>query len=274
MTISNELEAFKVLLPYLNIIFDNEVAIGIADSEKYLSVALNSKIPMNIAEGDSITSGGAAYDALKSGKVVVKKVPKEVYGVTFKSYAIPIKGDNGEIKGVIAAAKSIEKSEQVNDLSQNLARQLSEISSVVSGLSDGVQKLVELNQDVNNEVVHAIETTKNTDAVLNFVQSISKQTNLLGLNAAIESARAGEVGKGFSVVAQEIRKLSNSSAESIKKIDNVLKGIVNSIEKISGNINSTSELFEGQVAAFEQINASIEEINSDAQLLKDLSEKL
>lgn len=274
MTINNELEAFKILLPYLNIIFDNEVAMGIADCEKYLSVFLNSKIPMKIAEGDSITRGGAAYEALKSGKVVIKKVPKEVYGVTIKSYAIPIKGDNGEIKGVIAVAKGVEKSEQISDLSENLARQLSEISSVVSGLSEGVQQLVELNQGVNNEVVHAIETTKNTDQVLNFVQSISKQTNLLGLNAAIESARAGEAGKGFSVVAQEIRKLSNSSAESIKKIDNVLKGIVNSIEKISGNINSTSELFEGQVAAFEQINASIEEISSNAQVLKNLSEKL
>lgn len=274
MTINNELEAFKILLPYLNVIFDNEVAMGIADSEKYLSVFLNNKIPLKIAEGDSITRGGAAYEALKSGKVVIRKVPKEVYGVTIKSYAIPIKGDNGEIKGVIAVAKGVEKSEQINDLSQNLARQMSEISSVVSGLSEGVQQLVELNQGVNNEVVHAIETTKNTDQVLNFVQSISKQTNLLGLNAAIESARAGEAGKGFSVVAQEIRKLSNSSAESIKKIDNVLKGIVNSIEKISVNINSTSELFEGQVAAFEQINASIEEISSNAQVLKNLSEKL
>lgn len=274
MAINNEVEAFKTLLPYLNVIFDNEVSIAIADLEKFVKIFPNDKLPLKSVEGDSVPNGGAVYDALKSGKQVVRKVPKEVYGTAFKSYAIPIKGDNGEIKGVIVAGKSLEKSEKVNNLSQNLSNKLSEISDVVSGLTDEVQKLVALNQDVNNEVASAIETTKNTDEVLNFVQSISKQTNLLGLNAAIEAARAGEAGQGFGVVAQEIRKLSSSSTESIKKIDIILESIVNSIEKISGNVNKTSELFEGQVAAFEQINASIQELNSNAQILEAFSEKL
>lgn len=274
MGINNEEEALEALAPYLNVIFENEMSIAIADLQKYTKVFSNDKLPIKSAEGDPVPSGGAVYDALKSGKQVVKKVPKEVYGVAFKSYAIPIKGDNGEVKGVIVAGKTLEKSEQVNNLSQDLSIKLSEISDVVSGLVLEVQKLVELNKDVNNEVASAIETTKDTDQILNFVQSISKQTNLLGLNAAIESARAGEAGKGFSVVAQEIRKLSNSSAESIKKIDVVLKSIVTSIQKISGDVNKTSELFEGQVAAFEQINASIQELNSNAQMLEEFSKKL
>lgn len=274
MGINNEEEALEVLAPYLNVILENEMSIAIADLQKYTKVFPNDKLPIKSAEGDPVPSGGAVYDALKSGKQVVKKVPKEVYGVAFKSYAIPIKGDNGEVKGVIVAGKTLEKSEQVNNLSQDLSIKLSEISDVVSGLALEVQKLVELNKDVNNEVASAIETTKDTDQILNFVQSISKQTNLLGLNAAIESARAGEAGKGFSVVAQEIRKLSNSSAESIKKIDLVLKSIVNSIQKISGDVNKTSELFEGQVAAFQQINASIQELNSNAQMLEEFSKKL
>lgn len=274
MAINNEVEAFKILLPYLNVIFDNEVSIAITDLEKFVKIFPNDKLPLKSVEGDPVPSGGAAYDALKSGKQVVRKVPKEVYGAAFKSYAIPIKGDNGEIKGVIVAGKSLGKSEKVNNLSQSLSNKLSEISDVVSGLTDEVQKLVALNQDVNNEVASAIETTKNTDEVLNFVQSISKQTNLIGLNAAIEAARAGEAGQGFGVVAQEIRKLSSSSTESIKKIDIILESIVNSIEKISGNVNKTSELFEGQVAAFEQINASIQELNSNAQILEAFSEKL
>lgn len=274
MAINKEEDAFKTLIPYLNVIFDNEVSIAIADLEKYVKIFPNAKLPIKSVEGDSVPNGGAVYDALKSGKQVIKKVPKEVYGVAFKSYAIPIKGDNGKVKGVIVAGKSLEKSEKVNNLSQNLSNKLSEISDVVSSLTDEVQRLVELNQDVNKEVASAIETTKNTDEILNFVQNISKQTNLLGLNAAIESARAGEAGKGFGVVAQEIRKLSNSSAESIKKIDLVLKSIVNSIEKISGDVNKTSELFEGQVAAFEQINASIQELNSNSQILEEFSKKI
>ena len=65
---------------------------------------------------------------------------------------------------------------------------------------------------------------------------VSTQTNLLGLNAAIEAARAGEVGKGFTVVASEIRKLSTSTSESIKQIDTVLKNINQSITIINDKV--------------------------------------
>ncbi|WP_268906143.1 methyl-accepting chemotaxis protein [Clostridium hydrogenum] len=271
---NKETEALEILIPYLNVIFDGEISVAIADREKYLYVFSSDNLPIKSEVGALIPKGGAVYDALTSGKTVIKRVPKEIYGVPFKSYAVPIKGENNEVKGIIVAGKSLEKSKKVSDLSENLAVQLTEISTLVSNLVAGVQKLAELNSNVNAEVVAAIEAAKSTDEVLGFVQSISKQTNLLGLNAAIESARAGELGKGFGVVAQEIRKLSNSSAESIKKIDLVLKSIENSIGKVSNNINQTSELFEKQVSEFEQINASIQELNSNAKILEEFSKKL
>lgn len=271
---NNEVEALETLLPYLRVIFENEASMAICDKEKYLNVYLSDKVPLKAKKGDLIPSGGAVYEALKSGKVIIKKVPKEIYGYVFKSYAVPIKGKDGDIEGVIVVGKSLEKSEQVNNLADNLARQLSEISIVVSNLSIGIQELVGLNVNVNKEIDSAIETTKSTDEIISFVHSISKQTNLLGLNAAIESARAGEAGKGFGVVAQEIRKLSNSSSESIKKINLVLKSIENSIQNVSNNVSQTSELFEKQASAFEQINASIQELNSNAQILNEFAENL
>ncbi|PJI08188.1 MULTISPECIES: methyl-accepting chemotaxis protein [Clostridium] len=270
----DEINAFNILLPYLNVIFDNEVSVAIADLEKFVAIFPNDKLPMNSKEGDPVPNGGAINEALKGGNTIVKKVPKEVYGVPFKSYAIPLKDSNGKVKGIIAAGKSLEKNAQVDNLSINLSKQLSEISNVISNLSEEIQKLVKLNENTNKEISSAIEITKNTDEIVNFVQGISKQTNLLGINAAIESARAGEAGKGFNVVAQEIRKLSNSSTESIQKIESVLKSVKGSIEKAADNASQTNELFQEQVAAFEQINASIQEINSNAQVLKEFSEKL
>ncbi len=102
----------------------------------------------------------------------------------------------------------------------------------------------------------------------------SKQTTLLGLNASIESARAGEYGKGFAVVAQEIRKLSNTSKDSIDKIDGIIKYISNSISSIDENLNSTNEISQNQSAALQQITASIEELNSTAHLLGTIADKL
>lgn len=227
----DEINAFNLLLPYLNVIFDNEVSIAITNLEKFIAIFPNSKLPMNSKEGDPVPNGGAINEALESGNTIIKKVPEEVYGVPFKSYAIPLKDSNGKVKGVIAAGKSLEKSTQVDNLSINLSKQLSEISNVVSDLAEKIQKLVQLNQNTNKEISSAIEITKNTDEIVEFVQGISKQTNLLGLNAAIESARAGEAGKGFNVVAQEIRKLSNSSTESIQNIKSILKSVKASMKK-------------------------------------------
>ena len=69
------------------------------------------------------------------------------------------------------------------------------------------------------EVLSKVDkNSKDTDGILSFIQ-----TNMLGLNAAIEAARAGDAGRGFKVVATEIRKLSTSTSESVKKVDSVLK---------------------------------------------------
>ena len=114
-----------------------------------------------------------------------------------------------------------------------------------------------MNQQLLGETKEANERTKDTDDILTFIQGVSSQTNLLGLNAAIEAARAGEAGKGFNVVAQEIRKLSNSSNESIKKIDSVIKHISSSINSINNNLTKSNDVSQNQSAALEEIAASI-----------------
>jgi methyl-accepting chemotaxis protein len=115
---------------------------------------------------------------------------------------------------------------------------------------------------------------KETDEVLNFIKEISSQTNLLGLNAAIEAARAGENGRGFGVVAEEIRKLSKGSAEAVKGVHDILQKIVKSVNKISKEIGDTSEATEEQAAATEQINASVEELNSISEIMVHIGKKL
>ncbi|QGU96823.1 chemotaxis protein [Clostridium bovifaecis] len=110
--------------------------------------------------------------------------------------------------------------------------------------------------------------------MLKFVGNVARQTNLLGLNAAIESSRAGEYGKGFSVVAKEIRKLSNSSNESIRQIDTTLKSIRTSVNDIWDKINSSNEIFEQQAGSIEEVTGAIQSLYSTAEILKEIASKL
>ncbi|MDF2504112.1 methyl-accepting chemotaxis protein [Clostridium sp.] len=268
------LEAFSTVMPYLKIIFDDEAAFSITDTERFIDVIENEKLPINATVGDPVSKKGAIYDALKTGKTIIKDVPKEAYGVPFKSYAIPIKDENEKVIGAIVTGKSVEKRLKVNEFSQNLANSLSEISKGIQDIAKKSQDLLYSNENILEEVKKATKTTENTDEIVSFVKQVSDQTNLLGLNAAIEAARAGEAGRGFSVVAKEIRKLSNSSSESIKKIDSVLKEIGNGVSNISEGVNKSRSFFEEESSAFQEITASIEEINANAQILSELAKEL
>lgn len=264
---------FHNVIPYIKILLDSEASIALADTKKYLHVEYSEKLKLNSKEGDSIPSGGAVVDAIRTGKEIIKVVPANVYGVMFKSYAIPLKEEN-EVVGVLVIGKSLEKKNEIINIAEKLSESLSQVSTGINEVAKGVQELATMNEKILSETNGANERTKDTDEVLSFIQGVSSQTNLLGLNAAIEAARAGDAGKGFSVVAQEIRKLSNSSNESIKKIDSVIKNISSSISSIDNNLSKSNEVSQNQSASLEEIAASIADLNNTAKLLKELADNL
>ena len=164
--------------------------------------------------------------------------------------------------------------DEIKNITKNLVESLSQISLGINEVAIGVQQLAEMNTQLLVKTNETNEKAKNSDEIVAIIQDISKQTNLLGLNASIEAARAGESGKGFAVVAQEIRKLSNTSKESINKIDTIIKYISDSISSIDDSLNSTNEISQNQSAALQQITASVEELNSTAHLLGEIANKL
>ena len=123
--------------------------------------------------------------------------------------------------------------------------------------------------NLNNEIKNVNAVTGKIDSVMDFIKDIADETRLLGLNAAIEAARAGEAGLGFGVVAQEIRKLSADSKETVGKIKELTTIIKESVEKTVNMGNSTTDTINQQAAAIEQVTSSVMEI---AVLTVQLSE--
>ena len=120
---------------------------------------------------------------------------------------------------------------------------------------------------------HAISEVKNTDDVLNFIKRVADQTSLLGLNAAIEAARAGDKGLGFAVVADEIRKLSLETVSSTEKIRQTLTSIQNAFNEITASIQEVVVVGHEQAASTDEIATLMAKIESmSKELNKDASE--
>jgi aerotaxis receptor len=99
-------------------------------------------------------------------------------------------------------------------------------------------------REIASSVAEFIKSTSDITSMTKEVREISDQTNLLALNAAIEAARAGEAGRGFAVVADEVRKLSEKSANSARQIDDITKSIVQRSTEVKGSIEAGLEHLE------------------------------
>ena len=132
------------------------------------------------------------------------------------------------------------------------------------------QNQVDLTNQVINEMVNEIKETEKISNQINdfteLINGIAEQTRLLSLNAAIEASRAGSAGKGFNVVAGEIRKLAIQSKQAADEIGNLIK--MNE-RRIKSSINKTTEVFE----ALENINTNFQNLNTTIILINQSSEE-
>lgn len=268
---NNELNSIYNSIEYIDTFFDSDIEIMLTNRKEVLYYQGSKEINFPIKVGDPV--GDFVKKAMENGKTVVEEIPKDFLGVAFKSYMIPIKEGN-EVIGSIAIGKSLTKRNSVTNITENLIGALSQMSTGINEISYDFQELASMNSEILVKTNSANEMTTDTDNIVGFIKGISTQTNLLGLNAAIESARAGEQGRGFNVVAKEIRKLSSETHQSIGKIETVIKDISSSIKVINDKVLDVNSISDKQLSAMEKITASIENLNATAKLLGQLSEEL
>ena len=179
------------------------------------------------------------------------------------------------------AKQSLQSSVEMEERSENGKLQLDKVIANMQELKSDIQRIMKTIDELE-------DNSKQIGGIVNVITGIADQTNLLALNAAIEAARAGEHGKGFAVVADEVRKLAEQTKDSsssittlvqetISHISNVINQI-NTINKVvdTGNqeIKMTTDVFDRILGSSVENNKMSKSTEKDLQLLTELLEEI
>lgn len=257
-------EGFRHFAPIFTEMFTEGAFLAITDKEEILQRQGSSKYDIPTVQiGTPITAAPTIVEALKTGKVVVFDDDTMEYGPAYRIIITPYFDEvTREVIGVFNLCKPKQTEYDIVNMSTGLENHIEGVSSAIQQLASSATVIHNNEQDLNLVIGEIAVLSRKIMDIGNIIKSIADRTNMLGLNAAIEAARAGAAGSGFTVVAQEIRNLSEQSKSNVpiiqKLTEDILSKVEDSKQKSMASLSSSQE----QAAATEQITASIVELQT------------
>jgi len=216
-------------------------------------------------EGSAHRLASVSQEQLTSSEALTAQAQKVDENV--QNTSASIEEVSSGVEEVAASAQSVSKTaRELADQNDETSKKAKEGGSLISQVTKRIETATKQTIDTAGLVQKLAEGAKSVEDILSTISSIAEQTNLLALNAAIEAARAGEAGRGFAVVADEIRKLAEESKKATTNIARILKDISNGAKGANDATGQTVEIVK-------EVNVSAQEVETQFNEILKMVEK-
>lgn len=247
------LSALVGVVPYIVEALPDEMALFVTDGKKYLQVAEGPELQTGIKLGSKIL-GKATEKCMQEKRKTVYHIRE---GVPFKGVNVPVCDENGMPVGTVICAIGRKTQQEVNKYATSLSAALDEMAAVSAEMAQSAARLAAIGEDLLTKSQLSSERIENTAVIINAITEISKQTNLLGLNASIEAARAGDNGRGFSVVAEEIQNLAAEARKAAQEVKAIVQEVAAAVTGMIEAARESGTIAQKQASATEESAAAI-----------------
>ena len=249
-----ELETIVRLGPILKDLIHSEVTLVISDCEKIISQIVASDVNFGDIENKQLVEQDPMVEVLRTRKIKVMTLPKEVYGVPFRGAIAPIFSKSGELLGTLSINTTLSNQVNLVEMASQLATSSETMHNSVNDINSSAKELNRKVDYLSNYQMEMFQQVENSAKMLDMINTVAKNTRILGFNAGIESARSGEAGKGFAVVAKEITKLADLSAHSVEEIRQLMRMLKLQVEQMKSIVQQTAEISHQQFEATSEIS--------------------
>lgn len=266
------LQNMLAFLPAIHGAFGGEVGAAISDQEKFLRYYPAKDLDFQIEVNQPLKEGSGAYRVIHEKRASLKTViDKKVRGFPYKVMVGAIYNNHDEIIGSVVLSQSLAQQGELKQMADGLLKNISTLAATAEEITAQSEEITVITRTLAQVAKAAQTQVMETNDVLGFIREIAGQTNLLGLNAAIEAARVGEQGRGFGVVAQEIRKLATNSTQSITRINEIIQAIqagsatnAEQIRQVEEGISQVAEATSHMAGAMQELRAMAHQLDEKA----------